>query len=230
MDRGRSSTGQRPDDESGVAASGAVAQKKTLIATEQDPVARAAWREAIAGTDPETLVFLDETSTQTVLTRARGRSPPGERLVGSVPRNHGDTITCLAAISAASVIAPCVFERSLDGALFAQWLEEWLLPDLPAGTTIVLDNLSVHKNVAAREAVEAAGCRLLFLPAYSPDFNPIELVFAQLKTHLRRAAARTFDAVTEAIGTGFAAVTPGHLRASYRHCGYPGDEMPSQPL
>lgn len=173
-------------------------------------------------------MFLDETRTQTVMTRARGRAPSGERVIGHVPRNHGHNITCLAAIGATSVIAPCVFARSLDGPLFAQWMIEWLLPALPAGITIVLDNLSVHKNAAARQAVDAAGCRLLFLPAYSPDFNPIELVFAQLKTHLRGTAARTFDAVTTAIGQGLDAITPDHLRAYYRHCGYPIAEKPLQ--
>jgi transposase len=178
------------------------------------------WREALAGTPPETLVFLDETSTQTVMTRARGRAPKGERVLGQVPRNHGHNITCLAAIRAAGLTAPCVFERSLDGPLFAQWMRDWLVPALPRGTTIVLDNLSVHKNAAARQAIEAAGCHLLFLPAYSPDFNPIELVFAQLKTALRGAAARTFDAVPEAMGRGLDAITPAHLRAYDRHCGY----------
>lgn len=164
------------------------------------------------------------------MTRARGRAPKGERVVGHVPRNHGHNITCLAAMGPAGMLAPCVFERSLDGPLFAQWVTEWLLPAVPTGTTIVLDNLSVHKNAAAREAVEAAECRLVFLPAYSPDFNPIELVFAQLKTHLRGAAARTYDAVTEAIGSGLDQITPAHLRAYYRHCGYPvPEEVPSQP-
>lgn len=199
-----------------------------MIATEQDAAARAAWREAIAETDPETLVFLDETSTQTAMTRACGRSPKGERVIGYVPRNHGHNITCLAAISVTGIVAPCVFERSLDGVIFTQWVEDWLLPALPKGTTIVLDNLSVHRTPDVRAAVEAANCRLLFLPAYSPDFNPIELLFARLKTHLRDVAARTFDAVVDAIGTGLDAVTPTHLRASYRHCGYPVPEPSSQ--
>ena len=191
-------------------------------------MARAAWRDEMAATAAETLVFVDETSTQTVMTRARGRAPKGERVVGHVPRNHGHNITCLAAISATGVMAPCVFERSLDGPLFVQWLTAWLLPALPTGTTIVLDNLSVHRNAAARAAIEQAGCHLRFLPAYSPDFNPIELVFAHLKTHLRGAAARTFDAVVAAIGSGLDAVTPSHLHASYRHCGYPVPEESSR--
>lgn len=182
----------------------------------------------MVATAPERLVFLDETSTQTVMTRPRGRAPKGERAVGHVPRNHGHNITCLAAISITRITAPCVFERSLDGPLFAQWVTEWLLPSLPKGTTIVLDNLSVHRNPDVRVAVEHAGCRLVFLPAYSPDFNPIELVFAHLKAHLRGSAARTFEAVVAAIGTGLDAVTPAHLRAYYRHCGYPVPEESSQ--
>lgn len=199
------------------------------MATEQDETARAAWRADMAATPAETIVFLDETSTQTVMTRARGRAPKGDRVIGHVPRNHGHNITCLTAISATGVVAPCVFERSLDGAVFTQWVEDWLLPALPPGTTIVLDNLSVHRNPAVRAAVDKAGCQLRFLPAYSPDFNPIELVFAHLKTHVRGRAARTFDAVVDAIGIGLNAVTPAHLRAYYRHCGYALPEKPSQP-
>src|SRR5690606_38974077 len=137
--------------------------------------------------DPTRLVFLDETSTQTVLARARARATRGQRVVARLPRNHGHNVTCLAAITAMGVIEPVVFAGALDGPIFAQWLIERLLPALPRGAIIVLDNLSVHKNAAARAAVEAAGCELRFLPAYSPDFNPIELIFAQLKAHLRGA-------------------------------------------
>ncbi len=169
---------------------------------------------------PETLVFLDETSTQTVMTRRSGRAPHGERVVGVVPRNHGPNVTCLAAISADGVQAPCVFEGALNGDLFARWVQEWLVPTLRPGTTVVLDNLSVHKNADARAAIEAAGCQLRFLPAYSPDFNPIELAFSKLKTHLRGVAARAFDPLVAAIGAGLEAITPTDIAGYYRHCGY----------
>lgn len=183
----------------------------------------------MAGTVPETIVFLDETSTQTVMTRRRGRAARGQRVRSRVPRNHGKNVTCLAAISPQGIQAPCVFEDGVDGALFEQWITTWLLPTLAPGTTIVLDNLSVHRRPTVRTAVEAAGCHLVFLPAYSPDFNPIELVFAHLKTHLRGVAARTYGALVEAIAAGLAQITSTHLRAYYRHCGYHLPEEMSQP-
>jgi len=183
----------------------------------------------MAAIPADTVVFLDETSTQTVMTRRRGRAPRGQRVVGRVPRNHGNNVTCLAAMSSTGLQAPCVFEAGVDSALFLHWVKKWLLPGLRRGTTIVLDNLNVHRNPEVRQAVEAAGCQLVFLPAYSPDFNPIELVFAQLKTHLRGVAARTFDALVDAIGTGLATVTATHIRAYYRHCGHPLPDPGSQP-
>jgi transposase len=183
----------------------------------------------MADVPAETVVFLDETGTQTVMTRHRARARRGQRVVGRAPRNHGPNVTCLAALTPTGIRAPCVFERALDGPLFLRWVREWLLPGLPPGTTIVLDNLSVHKTPKVREAVAAAGCELVFLPAYSPDFNPIELVFAQLKTHLRGVEARTVDTLVAAIGTGFARVTPGHIHAYYGHCGYPPPDPDEQP-
>jgi transposase len=190
------------------------------MASEQDAAARTAWRQTMADVDPQTLVFLDETSTQIVMTRSRARAPRGQRAVARIPRNHGHNVTCLAAITPAEVTEPLVFEGAIDGPLFTQWLTERLLPALGPGHVLVLDNLSVHKNAAARAAVERAGCALCFLPAYSPDFNPIELIFAQLKAFLRGAAARTFDRLVDAIGTAFDQVTAADIQACFRHCGY----------
>lgn len=166
------------------------------------------------------MLFLDETSTQTVMTRRTGRAPRGQRVIGRVPRNHGPNVTCLMAISVTGVQAPCVFEGALDGALFVQWVGDWLAPTLPPDTIVILDNLSVHRHPEVRAAIEAVGCHLRFLPPYSPDFNPIELIFAKLKTHLRGAEARAFEPLVEEIGRGLATITPGDLRACYRHCGY----------
>ena len=175
----------------------------------------------MATVDPVTLVFLDETSTQTVMTRRRGRAPRGERVVGTVPRNHGANLTCLMAIGPAAVIAPCVFAGAVDGPLFQQWMTTWLLPTLVPGTTIVLDNLSVHRSPTVREAIEAAQCQVRYLPPYSPDFNPIEQVFAKLKTHLRGVGARAPDTLIDAIGAGLTQVTPQDIAGCYRHCGFP---------
>ena len=165
-------------------------------------------------------MFLDETSTQTVMTRRRGRAPRGVRLTERVPRNHGENQTLLAAIGVDGVLEPFVFPRALDGAIFAQWVRDRLVPLLHPGQIVVLDNLSVHKNTMAGAAIAAAGCELWPLPVYSPDLNPIELVFADLKAHLRGAKARDPDTLVTAIGAGLDRVTPAQLRAYYRHCGY----------
>lgn len=169
---------------------------------------------------PEDLVFLDETSTQTTLTRTHGRAPAGQRLVAAIPRNHGPNITCLAALSATGVGPSMVFEGALYGNLFVQWVREELVPTLRPGQIVILDNLSVHKRVEAREAIEAAGCELRFLPTYSPDFNPIELVFSRLKAHLRKVEARSLEPLVAAIGAGLNAVTAAEARACFRHAGY----------
>ncbi len=174
----------------------------------------------MAKVDPATVVFLDETSTQTTLTRSRGRAPRGERVVGAVPRNHGANVTCLVAMGPTGMQAPCVFEGAVTSALFLRWLRRWLIPTLPRGTTVVMDNLSVHRNADVRPVLEAAGCHLCYLPAYSPDFNPIEHAFAKLKAQLRTVGARTFDPLVAAIGDGLDRITPGDIAGCYRHCGF----------
>ncbi len=229
MDGRRPGPGQPVDDEPGPGAARASTQKKTLIATERDEAARTAWRAELAEVDAETVVFLDETSTQTVLTRTRGRAPRGERVIGAVPRNHGPNITCLVALGATGTHAPCVFEGAVTSELFVRWLREWLVPTLAPGTTVVLDNLAVHRNADVRPAIEGAGCHLRYLPPYSPDFNPIELAFSTLKTHLRGVAARSFETVLTAIGTGLDQITTADIRGYYDHCGFPLPDPDAQP-
>lgn len=168
----------------------------------------------------DTLVFLDETSTQITMHRTHGRAPRGQRLVTAVPRNHGRNVTCLAALTATGVGPSLAFEGTLNGAVFAQWVADQLVPTLRPGQIVILDNLSVHKDARARHAIEAAGCQLRFLPAYSPDFNPIELVFSRLKSHLRAVVARTVDTLMDAIGVGLNTVTAATARACFRHAGY----------
>jgi transposase len=134
------------------------------------------------------------------------------------------------AISPTSVLAPLAIEGAIDRAVFVRWLTEWLLPNLPRGTTGVCDNLSVHRHEKVRPAVEAAGCHLRYRPSSSPDFTPIEHVFSMLKAHLRAAARRTFDTLVPAIGAALDAVTPDHLANCYRHCGYTLPRGSSHPL
>lgn len=141
-------------------------------------------------------------------------------MVAAVPRNRGPNLTCLAALSATGVGPSLAFEGALDGTLFARWVADRLVPTLRPGQIVILDNLSVHKNAEAREAIEAAGCTLRFLPAYSPDLNPIELVFGRLKAHLRKVEARAVGPPIDAIGAGLNAVTAADARACFRHAGY----------
>ncbi len=184
----------------------------------------------MAALDPATVVFLDETSTHTSLVRTHGRAPRGQRLTGAVPRNRGPNVSCLAAVGATGILAPLAIEGAIDSAVFVPWLIDWLLPQLAPGTTIVCDNLSVHRHAAVLPAVAAAGCHLVYLPAYSPDLNPIEQLFAKLKTYLRAVAARSFEALVTAIGTGLDAVTTTDIAGCYRHCGFMLPAPASQPL
>lgn len=196
------------------------AQKKSLLAAERDEAARTAWREEAAALDPSALVFVDETSTHTAMTRRRARAPRGERAVGRVPRNHGPNVTLLAALTPEGIGPAMTIPGAVDGAVFTAYAEQVLAPALRPGQVVILDNLSAHKSEDARTAVEAAGCRLLFLPAYSPDFNPIEQAFAKVKEVLRTAAARTPDGLHSATATAIDAISAADARGFYAHCGF----------
>jgi transposase len=197
------------------------AQKKTVVASERDEAARAAWRDEADGLAAADLVFVDESSTNRAMTPRRARAPRGVRAVGAAPRNHGPNVTLLAALTPDGIGAAMVVEGAVDGAALVAYLRGVLAPTLRPGQVVVWDNLAVHKDARARAIVEAAGCRLLFLPAYSPDFNPIEFAFAKLKQALRRSAARTYDALVAAIGAALGAITAADARAFFADCGFP---------
>ena len=220
--------GQSGDDVPAAGAVGVAAQKKTLVAREQNPAARAAWRIAAAGLNPADLVFLDETSTPTTLTPRRARAPRGQRVMGRVPRGRWEAITLVATLTATGPGPAVVLPGALDRIAFETYVAEVLVPELRPGQTVILDNLSVHKSATAQRLIEAAGCDLRFLPTYSPDFNPIENAFAKLKQPLRRAEARTFDAVVPATGRGLDAITPSDARGYFAAAGFP--LPPGQPL
>jgi transposase len=181
---------------------------------------RAAWREEAAHTDAAAYVFLAETSTTTNLARRYARAPRGQRAAAAVPRNYGTRTTLIAVLTPAGFGAAMTLPGALDGEAFVVYVEQVLGPTLQPGQVVVADNLSVHLDRRARAAIEAAGCTLRFLPAYSPDFNPIERAFAKLKEGLRATAARTQDALDQAIAAQLDAVTPAEAQAWYRHCGY----------
>lgn len=149
---------------------------------------------------PHRLVFIDETSVKTNLTRLRGRALRGERLYGTAPFGSWNTQTFIAGLTADSLIAPWVIRGAMNGAAFETYIRTQLAPQLAPGTVVILDNLSTHKNAGAAKALKAHGCWFLFLPPYSPDLNPIEMAFSKLKAHLRKIDARTFDHLITALG------------------------------
>ncbi len=150
--------------------------------------------------EPHRLVFIDETAVTTKLTRLRGRSPCGARLEADAPFGHWRTQTFIAGLRVDELTAPWLLDGPMNRAAFDVYIETQLAPTLQPGDVVIADNLSSHKSAWAQALLKAQGNWMLFLPPYSPDLNPIEMAFSKLKAHLRRMAARTFDALTEAVG------------------------------
>jgi transposase len=169
---------------------------------------------------PETLVFLDETWAKTNMTRTRGRTPRGIRLVDYVPHGHWKTTTFLAGLRLKGLTAPLVVDGPINGEIFLAYIQQHLAPSLKPGDIVIMDNLSSHKVAGVQEAIEAAGASLMFLPPYSPDFNPIEQVFAKLKALLRKASERTVSALWDRIGSLLDRFEPAECRNYFRHSGY----------
>lgn len=182
--------------------------------------ARQRWRAQAPHLDGARLVFVDETAVQTKLTRWYGRSPRGTRLVAPVPHGHWKTTTVVAALRADGLTAPLVLDGPLNGPAFVAYVEQFLAPTLHPGDSVVMDNLACHKVAGVRAAIEAVGARVLYLPPYSPDFNPIEQVFAQLKARLRAVAPRTVARLWTAVGWALAVVSPTACANYVRHAGY----------
>jgi transposase len=181
---------------------------------------RTAWRERQSRLNPTQLVFIDETWATTNMARRYGRAPRGQRVVASVPHGHWKTSTFLAALRHDGLTAPCVIDGAINGAAFRAYVEQFLAPTLKPGDLVILDNLSSHKVAGVREAIEARGASLLYLPPYSPDLNPIEHAFAKFKGHLRKAAARTIDALWHAIADAIRAFSSDECANYIAHAGY----------
>ena len=164
--------------------------------------------------------FIDESGTNLAMTRRYARAPRGERVVGSVPRNYGRNVTLRATLSLTGITATLTVEGATDGDVFRTYVHDVLAPTLRPGDLVVLDNLGAHKVSGICEAIEQCGATLLYLPPYSPDFNPIELCWSKIKTALRAAQARTREALEEAITQALATVTASDALAWFRHCGY----------
>lgn len=170
---------------------------------------------------PEQFVFLDESGVTTALVRRYARATGGQRAVGRAPAGHWTQVTILGALSLAGLGACMTVNAPTDADVFVAYVRQLLVPTLQPGQVVVLDNLSAHRVIAARHLIEGAGCRLLFLPPYSPEFNPIELAWSKLKTLLRGAAARTREALDAALKGFLDQVTTADARAWFACCGYP---------
>ena len=169
---------------------------------------------------PARLVFIDETATSTKMVRLRGRCPRGERLVGSVPHGHWKTITLVAGLRHDGMVAPFVIDGPMNGRAFLAYVEQCLAPTLDRGDIVIMDNLPTHKVGGVTKAIHAADAIVIFLPAYSPDLNPIEQVFSKLKALLRKAAERTIPGLWRRIRTILRTVSEMECLNFFRHAGY----------
>lgn len=196
-------------------------KKRSLGAGERDEFLRAAWRLLFAErVQSRCLVFVDEMGANISLSPLYAYSRRGERAFGSAPRDWGKNVTLLASLTATG-LGPCLaVEGPTTREVFEAYLERVLTPSLKPGQIVVVDNLSAHKGGRVRELVEARGCKLVYLPPYSPDFNPIEQAFSKVKGLLRKAQARTREALIEAMGLALDSVSAGDARGFFVHCGY----------
>ena len=181
---------------------------------------RQSFAEQVAGMREEDLVFVDESGVNRAMTRTHARSLQGTRAYGSAPRNWGDNVSVLGALTLHGTLEPMCINGATTGPVFLSFLDHFLVPQLWPGAVVVMDNLSAHKAKAVREKIEAAGARLLYLSPYSPDFNPIEMAWSKLKTHLRKVAARTSATLDKAIAEGGRAVSADDAHGYFGHCGF----------
>jgi putative transposase len=184
---------------------------------------REQWRKYQGRIDPKRLIFIDETWTKTNMAPLRGWGPRGKRIIGTAPFGRWRTMTFIAALRQDKLTAPCLFDGPINGEVFLAWVEESLAPTLKRGEIVIMDNLGSHKGKAVRHAIRKAGAKLLFLPKYSPDLNPIEQAFSKLKNELRKAKARTYDAILEAISELLQTFAPSECANYLKNCGYGAD-------
>jgi transposase len=195
-----------------------------VLASEQErpdvAAAREAWLLDQPRLDPAKLVFIDETGCATNMARLRGRAPKGQRLRARVPHGHWHVTTFTAGLRCSGLTAPMLLDGPMNGDCFLAYVEQVLVPTLTSGDIVVMDNLSSHKGAKVRNAIEAAGAELRYLPAYSPDLNPIEQAFAKLKAHLRKHAERSMQDLWLRIGTLLNLFSNAECQNFFRHAGY----------
>ena len=178
------------------------------------------WDALKSQLDVRRLVFLDETWTKTNMARLYGRAVRGQRVIGRIPHGHWQTTTFLAGLRHDRIVAPLVLDGTIDGETFQAWVEQFLAPTLNPLDIVVADNLASHKVVGVRQAIEARGARLIFLPSYSPDLNPIEQLFAKLKAVIRQLAPRSREALFQTIGYAIQQVGPAECANYFANAGY----------
>lgn len=190
-------------------------------ALERDEWKRTAWKVMVAERiEPERLVFVDEMGSNISLSPLYAWAPRGERALCSVPRNRGSNTTVLSSMTLEGMGPSLAVEGATTSVVFEVYVEQVLAPSLRRGRVVVMDNLSAHKGERIRELIEEQGCELIYLPSYSPGFNPIEEAFAKIKGLLRKSEARTKEALVEAIGAAISAVTAKEVCGFFEHCGY----------
>ena len=182
--------------------------------------ARRRWRKAQPQWDSARLVFIDETGLNTKMARLYGRALRSQRCVAAVPQGHWKTSTFIAALRCDGLAAPFLIEGAVNAEVFTAYLRHILCPELKKDDIVILDNLSTHKIASVAELISGHGATLRYLPAYSPDLNPIEMAFAKLKAHLRKTAARSLTELQSAVAGGLATFTPTHCQAFFRHAQY----------
>lgn len=196
-----------------------------IYASERDfervQIRRDEYRVEIASEIVGRLKFLDEAGSNLAMTRLYGRAARGERVFDSVPQNYGENITMLACLSEAGLNAPMTVEGAVDGRVFLVYVEQVLAPTLSQGDVVVMDNLGAHKVKGIKETIEARGAKVIYLPPYSPDLNPIEKCWSKIKTYLRAAKARTRETLEQALKEALLLVTEKDARGWFASCGYP---------
>jgi transposase len=208
------------DDWPRAASYGLVTQKKSLIASERDPWQRAAFALEQADLDATQIVVIDEVGSKLDLTPTHAWAWVGQPAIATAPRNTPLNTTTIASLTHQGMGPALLVKGGVDRLTFETYLEQVLAPTLQEGQVVLVDNLSAHTSTRAQAIVAACGCRLGYLPPYSPDYSPIELAFAQIKADLRRAAARTSDQLEEAIAMALQAISATDARAFFLHCGY----------
>jgi transposase len=198
--------------------------KKSLRAEERKRAdvarARRRWIREQGWLDTTRLVFLDETAITTNMVRLNGWGPCGERLVADAPMGRWETVTFIAGLRRTGIVAPMVIKGAMNGESFLAYMEQCLVPTLKRGDIVVADNVSFHKVAGVEEAIRSVGASLRFLPQYSPDLNPIELVFHPAKTFLRKAAERTIQGLHRCVRSFIRTVHPSECMSYFRHAGY----------